>query len=268
MLPLDSTDYVPGTKASAEVTTTDGCGFINRAALMEITKRFTYQSMPTAIQGRVMNAKGLWVLHPYDDYDEPRIWVRDSQNKIKLSYLDRTHRILDLLAPSLYSSSAPLTEQSILNLDFNGIPHTLLTNLLERGLRSEVEPLMEWDQPNAMIHLWNAINQLGRVTSARGQRLAASLGRALGLAARDWGREAVELVNANNPGAIEDVWSTSAPTRDEHSGGETVCLSQSLTENDTLLDQHHSAPTSLAWNTFKPVSDLRRCSHSAIRSGS
>ena len=77
---------------------TDGCGFINRTALTLIARRFTLpHGMPTAVQGRVAGAKGMFMLHPYDRHPEPRVWIRDSQNKIKLPKLERWHRILDLL---------------------------------------------------------------------------------------------------------------------------------------------------------------------------
>ncbi|TFK17046.1 hypothetical protein FA15DRAFT_578600, partial [Coprinopsis marcescibilis] len=49
-----------------------------------ITKQMAYEYLPTAVQGRIDGAKGLWVRHPTDeDLDTPRIWIRASQNKIK-----------------------------------------------------------------------------------------------------------------------------------------------------------------------------------------
>ena len=79
----------------AEQTMTDGCGSINRAALTDIGRRFSLpHGMPTAVQGRVAGAKGMFLLHPYDKHPEPRVWIRDSQNKIKLPKLRFLRRCL------------------------------------------------------------------------------------------------------------------------------------------------------------------------------
>ncbi|TFK66173.1 hypothetical protein BDN72DRAFT_158598 [Pluteus cervinus] len=214
----DNFDPNAGRKAEAEEILTDGCGFMNTAMAMEIRRVMTYTSIPTAVQGRIAGAKGLWTLHPTNNDLEPKIWIRKSQNKIVLDHFDKAHRIFDLLASSHWSSSAPLTSQSIINLWFNGIPHGLLTNLLENGLREEAQPLMEWDQPNAMIHLWQAINKLGGVTTSRGQRLAANLGRALGLTARAWGHDRIELVDARDTSPIEATPAPSTTNRNPYSG--------------------------------------------------
>ncbi|TFK58180.1 hypothetical protein BDN72DRAFT_906999 [Pluteus cervinus] len=114
---------------------------------------------------------------------------------------------------------------SIINLWFNGIPHGLLTNLLENGLREEAQPLMEWDQPNVMIHLWQAINKLGGVTTSRGQRLAANLGRALGLTARAWGHDRIELVDsAQDTSPIKATPAPSTTNRNPYTSGKFFYL--------------------------------------------
>jgi RNA-dependent RNA polymerase len=43
---------------------TDGCGYISGAALTTIMRVMKYSSRPTAVQGRIAGAKGMWVLHP------------------------------------------------------------------------------------------------------------------------------------------------------------------------------------------------------------
>lgn len=183
-----------------------------------MTRKYQYASLPTAVQGRIMNAKGLWVLHPEDDNPEPRIWVRDSQNKINLPHLDKAHRIFDLLCASRPSSSISLSRQSIINLWSNGIPNEPLIELLEHGLKEEVQPLMDWHRPNAMVHLWHAINHSGHVSGARSQRLAAGFGRVLGLQANDWGHEDVGMAEANR-GQVEETRDVVQSGRNEYSGG-------------------------------------------------
>lgn len=168
---------------------TDGCGFINLAAMKIIKKKFNYDALPTGVQGRIAGAKGMWIRHPNDDSPDPKIWIRDSQNKIKLSELGKAHRIFDLLSVSKPSSSIALSQQSILNLSFNGIPDDVLVKLLEQGIVDEVMPLLDWKRPNAMTALWDAINKSGGVSGSRTQRIAAGASRALGLQRQDWGHD-------------------------------------------------------------------------------
>lgn len=174
-------------KPPAEKTMTDGCGFINRAAMMEITRRMKYGSRPTAVQARIGGAKGLWILDPeHNDDHLPRIWIRESQNKIKYTnYKDRTYRILELICVSQPSPPISLSSQSILNLSFNGVPKEILVDLLEKSIEDEVNPLTDWNKP--MPCLWDAIAKAGRVSNTRAQRYAtAGKSRALGLARREW----------------------------------------------------------------------------------
>ncbi|KAF4611719.1 hypothetical protein D9613_004267 [Agrocybe pediades] len=173
----------------ADKLMTDGCGLINHCALLQIVKGLGYENLPAGVQGRIDGSKGFWILHPTDDSPEPKIWIRDSQNKIKNRTFDRAHRIFDLLAPSRPSASIALTAQSIINLFNNGMPREMLARLMEEGLEQEVAPLLDWTSPHAMIFLWDAINKAGNVSGSRTQRLATSLSRALGLKGRDWGRE-------------------------------------------------------------------------------
>lgn len=191
---------------------TDGCGFINLAAMKIIKKKFNYDALPTGVQGRIAGAKGMWIRHPNDDSPDPKIWIRDSQNKIKLPELGKVHRIFDLLSVSKPSSSIALSQQSILNLSFNGIPDDVLVKLLEQGIVDEVMPLLDWKRPNAMTALWDAINKSGGVSGSRTQRIAAGASRALGLQRQDWGHDDVV--------ADQDISGTTYTGRNEYSKGE------------------------------------------------
>ncbi|KAJ6479270.1 RNA dependent RNA polymerase-domain-containing protein [Mycena vitilis] len=174
-------------KPPAEKIMTDGCGFINRSGLLSITKRLGYASLPSAVQGRIGGAKGLWTLHLSDEDDEPKIWIRDSQLKIKLRGDHRVHRIFDLLRashPSQTESRERLSEQSILCLSSNGIPQEMLVSLLLKGLEQTVKPLLNWN-PDAMALLWRTISASGNVSGSRLQRIAGSKSRVLGFRDRE-----------------------------------------------------------------------------------
>lgn len=196
---------------------TDGCGFLNHAALLKIVKSFRYENLPAGVQGRIDGSKGFWILHPHDNSDEPKIWIRTSQNKIQNRSFDRAHRIFDLLCPSRPSAPAALSQQSIINLFANDVPQETLIRLMEEGLEKVIAPLLEWEGRYAMPLLWDAINKCGGISGSRTQRLAASLNRVLGLKGRDWGDESVEMDDAKQES--EDDFLATYTGRNPYSGG-------------------------------------------------
>ncbi|KAM6498847.1 RNA dependent RNA polymerase domain containing protein [Amanita muscaria] len=212
-------------KPPSDKILTDGCGFINRAAMMAIKSKMQYGTRPTAVQGRIGGAKGLWIVDPSLDRDDrPRIWIRDSQNKIKYPNLnDRSYRILELLCVSQTATTFSLSEQPILNLHFNGVPETTLAELLEQGIEEEVKPLMDWDLP--LPCLWRAIAKTGSVPTSRAARFAVGRSRALGLTRQEWGpawlnNEDVLLDENEDVDAmdVDDTVGGAYTGRDSHSG--------------------------------------------------
>lgn len=207
---VDASDHVEGQKAPSEKIMTDGCGFINRAAALTIRRKLTLPYRPTAVQGRIKGAKGLFIIHPTDTDPDPKIWIRESQDKITYNYpLGRSHRILDLLTISQHSAPISLSGQSILNLAHNGIPWDDLVEMLIKGLTDEVKPLMNWSSPQAMVTLWHTINRLGGVTGSRTQRQIAGLSRAMGLQGREWGH--VDVGMEDEEAIIPEVADEPAP---------------------------------------------------------
>lgn len=176
-------------KEGEGTTLTDGCGFINGAALTLIARRIGLSSRPTAVQGRVAGSKGLWILHGEDrsPMEPPRIWIRDSQRKIKLPSLESgsAHVIFDLVSQSTrITVPGHLNSQTITNLVENGVHPEVFQELMRAGLTEVYTSLTQWDGPGAMPLLWNAINSMGSVTRTRLLRIAHGLSRAIGLANR------------------------------------------------------------------------------------
>jgi RNA-dependent RNA polymerase len=205
MIHLDSEDWTGPGNPPAEKIMTDGCGFINGAALLIISKHMNLPNRPAAVQGRIAGAKGLWCLNPYDrdPKDPPKIWIRKSQRKIDLgpfSQLDRSHRIFDLVAPSRTWTSGRLSMESIITLSHNGVPDDVFISLMREGLEDKIENLTNWTRPNAMAFLWHAIDNSGNVSGSRIQRHALGVSRALGLKGRDYGRQKEDVrEDANDP---------------------------------------------------------------------
>lgn len=187
---LDSPDYQPAQgKASAEQILTDGCGFMNLAALAAIARHMKYEHMPTAVQGRIAGAKGLWILNPEhqtDSLQTPKIWIRTSQNKIKLdhSHPCRAHLIFELLGPDYLTFPSRLSKQTIINLSENNVPSDVFMRLMEDGIKVDFEQLTAWKGDNSTKLLIHTVSKVGNVGGIRSQREVLGLGRALG-----YGRE-------------------------------------------------------------------------------
>ncbi|KAF8273854.1 RNA dependent RNA polymerase-domain-containing protein [Lactarius quietus] len=185
-------------KTPSEMILTDGCGFMNGAALTLIARHLGLSSRPTAVQGRVAGSKGLWILHPEHKSatDLPQIWIRDSQRKIRLPTLgkDSAHVIFDLVAQSNnITFPSRLNKQLTVNLAENGVDAQVFQELLRGGLTEIFAALTQWDGAGAMPLLWSYVNNLGGVSRSRLQKVARGLARAIGLAKRfDMDREDAE----------------------------------------------------------------------------
>ncbi|KAL7284967.1 hypothetical protein ACG7TL_000056 [Trametes sanguinea] len=177
-----------GKKAPTEEIYTDGCGFMNGAALSAIGQRMGFSGRPTAVQGRIEGTKGVWVLHPrdHDPHATPKIWTRDSQRKIVLDHskLDAAHCIFDLVAPPRVILPSRLSRLTVMNLSHNGVPKDVFVQLMQETLEKQVRELTQWARPQDMQLLWEKINRLGHVTASRIQQYALGASRALGLSGR------------------------------------------------------------------------------------
>ncbi|KAH8835992.1 RNA dependent RNA polymerase-domain-containing protein [Flagelloscypha sp. PMI_526] len=162
--------YSPGknfSTAKTEEVLTDGCGFINRAALVIIQAVKKCDRPPSGVQGRIAGQKGLWILHPTDRSDDPKIWCRRSQNKINLQTIHRGHCILEIISVSVPPASKHVSYlgiQPILNFAHNGVPIEILINLFCRGLETEAKRFFEWDD---LKFLWHVCDKAGGITAAR-----------------------------------------------------------------------------------------------------
>ncbi|PCH34325.1 hypothetical protein WOLCODRAFT_135643 [Wolfiporia cocos MD-104 SS10] len=170
-------------KAPAKDIFTDGCGFMNGAALSQIGRSLGFTERPTVVQGRFAGTKGLWALHPEDRaLDEiPRIWIRPSQEKIKYDALDPAKLIFDLVAPPRVTVPSRLSSHAIMNLSHNGVPDGVFISLMRSCLQREMDSLTTWTGPNDTKLLWHAVNQIGHVTGTRLRDYATGGARVLGL---------------------------------------------------------------------------------------
>ncbi|EKM61658.1 uncharacterized protein PHACADRAFT_135496 [Phanerochaete carnosa HHB-10118-sp] len=192
--PLDD----PARKVPPEKIYTDGCGFMNGAALKVIKDTLGLDALPCAVQGRVFGSKGVWVLHPEhaDVYGDelPRIWIRRSQQKVQLAMdmdpgeleaLHPVHFIFDLVAVPRVSTSPHLNRHTIANLHHNGVPVSAFAELMRTDVDKMIVPLMQIKGPFAMPLLWRNVDNNEGVTRQRILQLALGAQRVLGLASRN-----------------------------------------------------------------------------------
>ena len=69
------------------------------------------------------------------------------------------------------------------------MPKNVFLDLLHQGLEELVEPLLEWDGPDAMRNLWCRVSRVGGVMSARRAREEPGLARVKGYSYTEHGPE-------------------------------------------------------------------------------
>jgi RNA-dependent RNA polymerase len=73
-----------------------------------------------------------------------------------------------------------LTSETLINLAENGVPHDVLTKLLQEGLDQNVAGLIQWEGEDAMLNLWCTLATKAKVMSSRKSREASTEARARG----------------------------------------------------------------------------------------
>jgi RNA-dependent RNA polymerase len=177
-----------------------------------------FDTCPTAVQGRVAGAKGVWSqIRPTADADslasklhacrDPALFITESQKKSWVNFsgstpLARAHRIFCLVKPAKVSTSVTLNKQSILCLwwgmmkqakrhaaasesqpDYS-VLEKLFTDTVRDGLRTTLYPFTNFDKPDSVLLLWNAVERAGGLTATRVRHVLAGHSRAQG-----WGQK-------------------------------------------------------------------------------
>ncbi|KAF8684547.1 RNA-dependent RNA polymerase [Rhizoctonia solani] len=157
--------YLPETvapgKSSNSAIMTDGAGFINAAAMNQLTAQMKWSTAPVSVQARFGGSKGLFILHPNDRLldNPPRIYIRPSQVKVKLHPDPRrwcaSHRVLDVLTRNTMAVGTQVTDQVIINLSHNGVPTTILDSMTRTYIESAC--LIPYVKEGRFLQLWETI---------------------------------------------------------------------------------------------------------------
>lgn len=166
---------------------TDGCGLINKSALVKVAQMLGQSTFRIAIQGRIAGAKGLWLLHPdpvHHDLGAPaRIWIRESQIKVDLpSDWDRSQLVFDVVRANRLSAPASVNYQTIMNMSHNGVKDGCWERLMAAALNKHICPLTIWEGPFALPNLAKAVENAGGLMGTRLVRAAGSDARLYGYA--------------------------------------------------------------------------------------
>ena len=181
---------------------TDGAGAVSLAVVQDIARHLGFTSIPSAFQGRVAGAKGVWYVDPAAEGapqgDKGRRWikVRDSQKKIHYldgKSLDRSQQIVDLLGPSRTFAPSTLSKQIILVLHSNGVPIRTFADMQRDELQNIGNEVSNWEGPDAAVcmRLATVVERLCKVEALRAKRSTESAEhRAQGMESQKGGRSA------------------------------------------------------------------------------
>ncbi|KAK6333688.1 hypothetical protein TWF730_003872 [Orbilia blumenaviensis] len=122
---------------------TDGCGLISPAVSRQVARILGLPYPPSAVQARIVGAKGLWIIDPDTPLESDEVWIkiRSDQNKYEFIEYEEEHRTLHVCGVSKALNPSALNLQFIAVLLHNGVTETTLGELLCEDIDSEVTGL-------------------------------------------------------------------------------------------------------------------------------
>ena len=155
---------------------TDGCGLISEAALLKICRKLDLRKpWPSALQGRIGSAKGVWLKDPASiGSEEEYIRSRDSQIKYDLpqAHADPMfHSTFEVLKPA-NAMEGHLNSQMITVLDHNGVGSEVFVELYKQTVQKWWDDLFS-DDTHALMklldHACKCRGMMGRDRFDRGE---------------------------------------------------------------------------------------------------
>ncbi|KUI72631.1 putative RNA-dependent RNA polymerase SHL2 [Cytospora mali] len=89
----------------------DGVGRISPSLMRKVRDELGLQSIPSAVQGRLGSAKGMWLIDMTDQSHEDWIETYPKQEKWECNWSDEDHRTLEVRSCSMNLTSASLNRQ-------------------------------------------------------------------------------------------------------------------------------------------------------------
>lgn len=139
----------------------DGCSVCSPEVMRRVMAALELSSLPSAVQGRVGGAKGVWFLDPEMDLasTDLRISVTPSMRKYQWhdedEYNGDTARLtLDVLAYAKPPKEAMLNLQLVPILEHGGVSYETFKSILEDHLEREIKELEEARKDPLLLRRW------------------------------------------------------------------------------------------------------------------
>ena len=132
---------------------------MSRSLAVKVAKTLKLDFTPSAFQGRIGAAKGLWIMDCSSNSDDQELWIQitESQEKFlsnestKLEDCWRTLEVLDWSSPH---SSASLTKQFIPILEGQGVHRSILAGKLRDDLSSKIDGMKSAMKDPVLFRKW------------------------------------------------------------------------------------------------------------------
>ncbi|KAK8121515.1 RNA-dependent RNA polymerase SHL2 [Apiospora kogelbergensis] len=116
----------------------DGIGKISKGLMMKVRDALGLGNIPSAIQGRLGSAKGLWIVDGASTDDQDWIETYGSQRKWECDWSVSDQRVLELKTCAAEPRPATLNTQYLLILDDRATDKTQLRETIVRRLRAQL----------------------------------------------------------------------------------------------------------------------------------
>ena len=148
----------------------DGCARISRSAARDITEALGLDTVPSAFQGRIGGAKGMWMVDALDEslpnsQRENGYWIEITDSQLKFEghptdglFPDRERVTFEVQSYSKKLSTASLNYQLMPILEDRGVPYEVFKRLLEEDLTAKVGELEVAMDSALALRKWNQDN--------------------------------------------------------------------------------------------------------------
>ena len=155
----------------------DGCSICSPAVMRKVRDMLDLQETPSAVQGRVGGAKGVWFVDPSADPRSEDIWIQVNVSQLKYPYHDEdsdpatadwARLTLFVINYSKMPSSAVLNMQLVPILAERRVPFQAFKEVLETHLDTDLEELMSAAQVRFGLRCWLQKAGMGQERTAMG----------------------------------------------------------------------------------------------------
>jgi hypothetical protein len=156
-------EIVGETKSPAGKTMNDGCSVCSPKVMRIIREKLNLAETPTAVQGRLGGAKGVWFVDPEADRYSEEIKITINTSQLKYRFHEEDHDVetydwarmtLFVLHCSKEPTPTTLNLQLVPILSRQGVPFEAFKELLETHLEEDLEQLFQAATNRLTLRHW------------------------------------------------------------------------------------------------------------------